>query len=1275
MLDRVRRTACFAALFAVVLALVPCAFGQAGTQGTVTITVTDASGGVVPDANLQLTAVDTNEVHKAHSQAQGTFSFVNLPIGTYRLDVNKQGYAQTEITTVIVQAAQVTPVRVALKVGQATETVTVSGAVTPLLDATSNSLASVIDLKAIEELPLLGRDLTNLARLTPGFTGSQDTSGNQTGVWNGQPFANQGVNIDGVIGTPERGKYNGNANASPSPRVENIAEMSVQTDQIGLDEGFGRSSMQINYVTRSGTNDFHGRVYIDSRNSGLFANTYAHNVAGVRRSKVIYNDFGGSLGGPIIHDKLFFFGSFSTRRVPQDIGASNSYLTAAAQAGNFTYTGTDGAQHTVNLFTLAKNYDPSLPSSVNQTVSTELSAINASLKSAGTGSLSGTDPNINTINWNSAAPLVYYYPTVRLDYNATDKLHMYLAWNMTQEAQNGSYPSDFPGSAFSDQVSGFKTRNFTAGYGLDYQITPNVVNQFKAGYLYAANQYGVGGKPLYATNPTIFWDLDNWGSGTMSGQVYTLPVSNFYPNINLSDSISWQKGSHSLKFGGMWNREQDHYWNPPAGFNNVYLGLASGDPAVNAFSASTLPASNGNNLSEAQQLYATLTGRISSVNGSYSYSPSTGGYYKGISAYNLDERQTAWGLFLQDSWRVFPSLTLNYGLRWDFTGDNYDLTGAYHSASEASLYGPSGVGNLFKPGTLTGTNTPTIDSRPHAYSPWYIAPQPVFGFAWNPRVDGGAWGKLLGNGNTVIRGGFNLRRFTMPAQYYWDNASSYGAFFYQTFYLNANNTGTGGTFAPGSLSLGDSLPAFGLSPTAYVKSEPMSDFTFINSLAFAGMNNHIQQPYTESWNFGFERKFGSRALEVRYDGNRTIHQWLAIDTNEVNVFENGFLAEFKNAQANFAASGGKTFHGANPTPILDAAFAGESTADGAPIDYENSSFLYDVQTGQVGALASALSGVSGTTTYFCNLVGQSFAPCANNAGYTGKGAGYPINFFQANPYAAGTSTTLMKAVGYSNYNSLQVDFRQQTWHGWVFDANYTYGKTLGIGSTQNWTAGADSLMTLRDYHLGYGPTPFDIRHVFHFTSTYDLPFGKGKMFLNSNGVMSSLFGNWTVGSVMTFQSGAAQRIYGGNSTFNDYADGGITLTNVTPHQLQQAIGVHRIPDSPNATLIAPKYLKTPTGGGANPAYISPNTTPGTIGELLWLYGPHAFYHDLSVAKSFPVREKVQVRLQGEFLNVWNHPVFGSTPNSFGSSVQANNFGVGTVTNHPRWIELRGNIEF
>jgi hypothetical protein len=517
--------------------------------------------------------------------------------------------------------------------------------------------------------------------------------------------------------------------------------------------------------------------------------------------------------------------------------------------------------------------------------------------------------------------------------------------------------------------------------------------------------------------------------------------------------------------------------------------------------------------------------------------------------------------------------------------------------------------------------------------------------------------------------------------------------------------------------LGDTLPGFLLNPAAYQQSAPESEFTFLGNCpgcgnGVTGIDSHIQQPYTESWNLGVQRQFGSRVLEIRYAGNRGLHQWINNDTNEVNIFENGFLAEFKQAQANLNAymtanpgcanSGTCSFAnsglgGQADLPIMSAAFAGESSGGpGIPLaDYNNGTFINDLQTGQAGAFAGTLSGISGTTTYFCNLVGSAFAPCVNNAGYSGgAGASLPINFFQSNPFAAGYQTQYMNAGGYSNYHSLQVDLRQGQWGGLQFDANYTFNHTLGFGVNTNgpggvtcggydgWCAWPDTF-TLRNLKLAYGPAQYDIRHAFHLTGTYDLPFGRGKALLNTNGLVSRILGNWTVGTIATFQTGTPQELSSGNLTFNDYGDGGIRLNNVTVSQLQKAVGVHRVPGATYALLIDPKYLQQADGsGGANSQYILPNTTPGTFGSIVYLHGPHAFYNDISLSKTFPIFEAVQFKLQGEGTNVWNHPVFGNTSGSFGGAptygggyVLNNGFGTSGVTNQPRVIELRANIEF
>lgn len=1312
------------------------AWAQHGSEGTITVTVLDASGSVVQGAQLELRELATNELHKAETQAGGTYTFSNLPLGKYQLKVTKTGFQSQVYSDVVVQAAQTTDIKAGLKVGTINETVEVSGGTAPVIDTTTNAIGTTVDMRQIEDLPLQGRDLTSLSHLVPGYEGY----GPLNGTWDGLPSIAQGNNIDGVIGSPSRMKFGGNDQAIVSPRVEAIEEMTVQSEQLNLDQGYGQANMQLNFVTRHGTNTFHGRIYDDFQNDGLNANSWYNNAITALdpsnpapKNLLHINDFGASLGGSIIKDKLFFFGSYAERRIPGAYSTSNNLFTPAAQAGNFTYNG-----QTVNLFTLAQNYNAAnpganLPTSVlncsgSFCPSSVLSAVNSST-SAGQLTPSATgDPNLNQINWQVNNPQVSYFPAVRVDYIATQKMRLNLAWNMTKDNFAGANPPDFPGSAFANTGAGNRDTSYTLALGFTQTLSPTLVNEVRGGFLYNVNLGAYNAPGLNINAPQLGWNYPNvpYPQGSqMSGTVFYSGINTEYPVFTASDTMTWQHGAHTMNYGVSWWREQNHYYNPVAGYPVVNFGLAGGDPALNAFTTATLPGAStgtGGQLNAAQQLYAILTGRISGVQGGgggYPFVTSANNYVHELGRYNLDELTWGSGLFFQDSYRVKTNFTLNYGLRWDFTSADKDLSKLYHSASPAAIFGPSGVGNLFNPGSFTsdpnGLN-PTLTQNPTPYNSWKKAFQPAIGFAWNPSSNSRI-GKMMGGERTVVRGGFSLRNFTEPQQYVWNQASDYGSFYYQSFFLNANTSGATGTFAPGSLAISDFNPgatdptqaftgyAYGLSPQTFLSSEAASDFTFAGGPGLNGMNPKIQQPYTESWNFGIQRQVGeSRAIEVRYIGSHTARQWLNINPNEINVFgttsqfPNSFLTQFKNAQTNLAINqtqgitsfADNGYAGQQPTPIFDAAFAGEASGGtGVPFsDYGAGNFITQLQTGQAGAMASGLAGIGGAANYICNLVGAGFGPCANYVGYTGPGAGYPINYFQANPYSQGIGSSYTIAEGYSNYDALQVDFRQRAWHGLQFDANYTWSHTLGIATQNNWQ-GQGAIFTVRDMRLSYGPTLFDLRHVVHVNGTYDLPFGKGKDFANHGGALDHIVGGWTLGTIFTFQTGAPFLLLGGTNTFNDYADGGVILNGVTPAQLQSSVGKYSIPGTTTVAVINPKYLASPTGGGANQTYIAPNNIPGTFGQRVWLHGPHNTFDDVSISKHFPITERFRFTLQAEMLNAFNHPTFSTGATNGGvnfgfNSIQSGGFGIvgspiNIYPNSPnggaRAIELRGNFEF
>ena len=280
---------------------------------------------VVPGATLELVDLATNETRTGVTQSAGTYTFINLSIGKYRLTVSNQGFKNSIFDEVTVSAAQATDIVAPLQIGSPTETVTVQ-AVAPIVQTSSVAISSTIDMKQIDGLPIVGRDIGQLARIVPGYTGT----------WNGLPTGAQGNNVDGVISSTSRMKFGGNSAPSVSVRLENIEEMTVQTDQLDMNQGFGMAVLQNSYTTRRGTNAFHGNVFWDIRNDNLNANSWYNNTRGVKRAESKLNEFGGNIGGPIFQDKLFFFFSLSTARQPGAIDQSR-HLPHGIRAGRELY--------------------------------------------------------------------------------------------------------------------------------------------------------------------------------------------------------------------------------------------------------------------------------------------------------------------------------------------------------------------------------------------------------------------------------------------------------------------------------------------------------------------------------------------------------------------------------------------------------------------------------------------------------------------------------------------------------------------------------------------------------------------------------------------------------------------------------------------------------------------------------------------------------------------------------------------------------------------------
>lgn len=1256
------------------LLTLPFAGAQNLSTGALNVTVRDPAGAVINSAQIILTDLGTGDVHRAVSAGAGIAVIPYLNPAGYRLSVSMDGFKTKVYSSVTIQTNQVTDLSVVLEVGATSQTVTVSGDEAPLLDTTENALATTVDMHEVQDLPVFARDAFPLAFLVPGAVGNN---------FNNLPGGAVNVSANGFSTMTNRNKSAGfdDDGSSITNRLEDVQEMTVQTSQLDASHG-GTSTMDIDFLTKRGTNTFHGLLFEDYRNDAMNANSWYNNFVHLPRAKEIINDFGGSVGGPVLRDKLFFFASLANFREPQKGTVTTTVGTPQALAGIYSYipTGSTAVQ-TVNVLQAGASAGCSTcTATVNDLIAQDLTNIASTYTLPGVV-MTPLDLNHENENFLNKAYYVDKYPTLRMDYNLTDNLRLTGSVNESNFYNLDQGGPPFPGPLYANQAYSNVERNYQVVGGFDWNLKPNLVNAFRAGYLYDSFVYNSQGMNIPTDAMVQQGDLA-FGFGLNSGVngFASLKGGSYYPVLSIKDSATWQKGRHTVGFGVETATEIDHYYNnqfvPWIGVNYI----SSGDPVTSAL-VNSLPAdAPASAVGDVEGLYATLNGRMTYYSLGQFVNAKTKQFEPGIS-FDLHERLTQSALYAEDAWRLRPDLTLNYGLRWDFTGASKDETGFYTHPTLANMWGPTPVGALFQPGNLGGVQNPAEGPAAEAYNPTYVHPEPNVGIAWNPSGAGNSWfDRLAGHQKTVIRAAYTLKNYTEGAQSFWNFGSNWGANFNTYFVANPvapSTTAPGaGFYNAGSQILGEPLPALtSTSPIPYnpIITEASQGFTYTSYFTF---DPNIKQPYVQSWTVGIERQLSpNNVLEVRYAGNVSKDQWVGVNYNEVNIVENGFLTNFKAAQANLLASGGTTFQGSNATPLFDQAFA----ATGAAGNYTNGQFITWLQQGQAGAFANALAG---NPSYLCSMINAAnFAPCVN-AGATGNGT-YPINVFQANPFAAGAGIEEMTNDGYSNYNALQMDFRQKMNHGMEFDVNYTLSHSLdnniqgstapgayGGGGNNNSGNSAPGYYTLRNKHLNYFPSSFDVHNVVHASGIYELPFGHNRPFFNQNSIANTIIGGWTLGTIIDWQGGDPHLFYGGQDTFNQN-DGGITLSGVTVSQLQHQIGIRPGPaGSPWKTLFDPKYISA--AGQANTSYISPNSTAGTIGTLMWLHDPKWINTDMSVSKLIPIHERLNFTLQGEFFNVFNHVAWAGMD----TGVQDYTFGTTNGTaNSPRNIELRGNFQF
>ena len=1233
------------------------AFAQGGSTGSIAGTVVDPKGAFVAGATVVVKNTATNQELTTETSGEGTFNVPSLVAGVYTATITAPGFKQAVVTDVKVDVGKPSSINIGLEIGAANETVTIVGG-GELLQTQSATVGTTLTGRQITDLPTASRDALDLVLAMPGTT----TPGRpRTSSINGLPKGSLNITLDGVNVQDNTLKSSDGFFTYIRPRTDAIAEVTTSTANPGA-ESSGEGAFQIKFVTQGGSNEYHGGGYWYYRTPGLNANYWFNNrdlapdpaTGKAPRTPIILNQPGFKIGGPISipklfngKDRAFFYVNYEEFRLPESTLRTRNVLTPEAQSGvyrffssNFntantpvTCTGSGTTRLcSVNVFSVASSANLAF-ANADPTVSHLLSEIRSSLPSfRGSG-----DPNIDQSTFVNNGFQLRRFPTVRLDFNAAKNHHIENIWNYqsfgsTVDFLNSRDPQ-FPGFPNHGSQTSIRFSNVTAWR---WTISNNLVNEAR---------YGITGGTLLFFGEVNAGQFENQGGYNLSLQNFssggftltsatntTAPSRRNAPVREFNDSLNWIKGNHSFNFGmsmtrvGFWSND---YTVVPSVVISTNTTL---DPApVNAFGF--LPATQQTG---ASQLYALLAGRMTALNANARLDENTN-KYSYLGSQILRAKNLEWGLFTQDSWRLRPNLTLSLGLRYERNESFEAENGNFASVSFAGLFGESGEGNLFKPGTLSGSR-----SQFEAFSPGTKAFDPTglwlpsVGFSYSPNFKNSVLRFLGGeSGQTVIRGGFSMASVREGMNVFLAvTGGNPGGTITANRSLTLGNLPVGtylrqGPFAPPSTCSSPGVPV-GCIPSAptYPNSGLITDL--VN-----GFDPNLKIGYVRSWSFGIQREINKdNVFEIRYVGNRGRDLWRQIDLNELNIIENGVAAEWQLAQQNLLANiaAGRcqgnfqdtnpqganflancrinfAYFGPNtntsPLPITLGYFSGlaGNTVAGNPAtasNYSNSNFRSATYFNTMNPLdpRPLTFGANLASTAFENRRTPLGQACFGVANCTGLGL-FPLNMFLVNPTRRQNPTTggggafLVDNSGNSTYDAVQIEFRRRMTKGLLLQANYAFGKSLA-NTYANSSSVFDQPNTLRDKDIKKGYTPFDITQALKFNFIWEVPVGHGRGFMSdASKVTDFILGGWGINGNVRMQSGSPF-FFNAPLTIGPGIQntGNFQLVGMTLKDLQKAVGVYRDPDG--FIYVLPKDIRDNTIKAFNVAMTStgPSYTQG-----------------------------------------------------------------------------------
>ena len=811
-------------------------------------TVHDSSGAVVPNAKVTAVNNATKVKDEAVTNNAGDYVLPALQPGAYSLTVEASGFRKAVIESLQLDAAANVSQGITLEVGQVNEVVEVT-ANTINVQTTDSQVANSVTIKDIETLPQLARTPITLAIFEPGVQINPQADGSSSGAdysfahVNGLRQGSNNNTLDGI-----------DVNDSVAPRIglsltanntDSVEEARVVTD--GGKAEYGRSAgAQTQLVTRSGTNSLHGNGFDYLRNRDFNANDFFDNGAGVPIPVLIQNTFGGSVGGPIKRNKIFFFGNYQGIRTHAQAVQNTAVPTATALQGIYEWN----AGGTVNQYSIVNN-DP-LHKGIDPTVAALLKLY----PTPNNNNCSGADGlNVSCYIFNFYNGSLSDQFTIKMDYDINQKMHIFerTSWqrNTAIDSLNGAQnvvPGEAPGT------QGGKRWGVAGGW--DWTISGSMVNEFRYGHQSASVDFN---RPEREDGPMV--SFNTWTTPILTA----FPQGRNSPVNEYTDNLTKIHGSHTFKFGGQFRFTNQYGFNDAGIYPNISLSTANS----NILNSSLIPAGlSSTQLTIFEGMWNDLLGRISSVTETY-YSNLTNWQAAGtprVRNFLFHE----YGYFAQDDWKVKPNLTLNFGLRWEFFPVPYEQNGQQGILTPQNVFNTGGASDSI-----------TVSPSTKWWNNDYKGFAPRFGFAWDPFKDG----------KTSVRGGFGIfnDRIVGAATSSVDGATPG---FSQAVTLYPNSTSGSDTRIGTSPPLPTQPASPALTPAA------------TRQVALDLMNPNLQNGYVEQWNLNVQRQIAKNTiLDVGYVSNRGVKLFFQTNLDQSYIYNNGFLTAFNQIAGNLTNLG------------------------------------------------------------------------------------------------------------------------------------------------------------------------------------------------------------------------------------------------------------------------------------------------------------------------------------------------------------------------------------